>query len=436
MGLAPDQDETEIDLTLPRLGETMDEGRITAWLIEPGARFERGEIILEVETDKTVVEVPALQAGRLVEILAPEGDEVAVEAAIARIAVAPGQRLATPAGASEKENSGPRPKKEIRPAPIRSTSPPAQSDVAASPAARDAAKRWGLPLETIQGTGRNGRISAADVAAVAAAPPQSGPRGPFFLHVWEAARATAPSPPPHVVLVHGLFADARGFEALARRLARDGVHVSAIDLPGHGAADNTPMTFNACAAALADLLAEIASATPGRLILLGHSLGGALAVRAAAQTPDLSGGGVEAICLINPIGLGGRFETSFPDAVLAARTPEALGDALEPLGAPALTNEALAALLARIEAARPALAQFIEDIAPDDRSPISVRDDLEALGAAAALGLSWDDRVVPWRLEDTLTTLPASVGVHFLTGGHAPYTTNPLETHSVLRRLI
>src|SRR5688572_29154418 len=53
----------EIDLPLPRLGETMEEGRIVAWLKQPGDRFKRGEILLEVETDKTVVEVPALQDG-------------------------------------------------------------------------------------------------------------------------------------------------------------------------------------------------------------------------------------------------------------------------------------------------------------------------------------------------------------------------------------
>ena len=56
----------EIDLPLPRLGETMEEGRIVTWLKQPGDRFRRGEILLEVETDKTVVEVPALQDGVMV----------------------------------------------------------------------------------------------------------------------------------------------------------------------------------------------------------------------------------------------------------------------------------------------------------------------------------------------------------------------------------
>ena len=53
-------------LTLPRLGETMEEARVTDWLVAPGAAFKRGEVLLEVETDKTVVEVPAMQDGVLI----------------------------------------------------------------------------------------------------------------------------------------------------------------------------------------------------------------------------------------------------------------------------------------------------------------------------------------------------------------------------------
>ena len=76
---------TETSLRLPRLGETMDEARIVSWLIEPGCEFGRGDILLEVETDKAVVEVPALRAGRLVATLAQEGETVQVGAVIAKV---------------------------------------------------------------------------------------------------------------------------------------------------------------------------------------------------------------------------------------------------------------------------------------------------------------------------------------------------------------
>ena len=77
-----------VNLPLPRLGETMEEGRIVAWLKQPGEKFRRGEILLEIETDKTVVEVPALQDGTMVEHLAAEDDKVPVDAPIARIEAA------------------------------------------------------------------------------------------------------------------------------------------------------------------------------------------------------------------------------------------------------------------------------------------------------------------------------------------------------------
>ena len=55
-------------LKMPRMGETMDEGKLLAWLVEPGQPFKRGDAILEVETDKTIVEYPALGDGTLVEL--------------------------------------------------------------------------------------------------------------------------------------------------------------------------------------------------------------------------------------------------------------------------------------------------------------------------------------------------------------------------------
>ena len=74
-------------LKMPRMGETMDEGKLIAWLVEPGQPFKRGDPILEVETDKTVVEFPALGDGMLVESLVEIGEMVDVGTAIAKIDV-------------------------------------------------------------------------------------------------------------------------------------------------------------------------------------------------------------------------------------------------------------------------------------------------------------------------------------------------------------
>ena len=72
-------------LRLPRLGETMEEARVTDWLVAPGAAFRRGDVLLEVETDKTTVEVPAMTDGVLVAQLVAPGDIVDLDAPIAEV---------------------------------------------------------------------------------------------------------------------------------------------------------------------------------------------------------------------------------------------------------------------------------------------------------------------------------------------------------------
>ncbi|MFL2520081.1 MAG: biotin/lipoyl-containing protein [Alphaproteobacteria bacterium] len=73
----------EKQITLPRLGETMDKGNISKWLIKENESFERGQTIAEIESDKTIVELPALESGKLVKILVNEGEEIEVGIAIA-----------------------------------------------------------------------------------------------------------------------------------------------------------------------------------------------------------------------------------------------------------------------------------------------------------------------------------------------------------------
>ncbi len=149
-----------IRITLPRLGETMEEARVTTWLKAPGDSFRRGDVLLEVETDKTVVEVPALQDGRLLEQLVGPGETVALDEPIAMVDVdGAADAAGTPPDAAAP-NPGP-------PAAPNPTAPPvAATGLRASPLARRLGREGGLDLSTIVGTGRRGRIMAADVRAM------------------------------------------------------------------------------------------------------------------------------------------------------------------------------------------------------------------------------------------------------------------------------
>ena len=73
-----------VDMMLPRLGETMETGRVAAWLKQPGDAFRRGETLVEIESDKTVVEMPALANGVLAEIVVPAGQDADVGAVLCR----------------------------------------------------------------------------------------------------------------------------------------------------------------------------------------------------------------------------------------------------------------------------------------------------------------------------------------------------------------
>ena len=73
----------EKEITLPRLGETMEKCNISKWLIKEDETFERGQTIAEIESDKTIVELPALEAGKLAKILVNEGEEIEVGGVIA-----------------------------------------------------------------------------------------------------------------------------------------------------------------------------------------------------------------------------------------------------------------------------------------------------------------------------------------------------------------
>jgi pyruvate/2-oxoglutarate dehydrogenase complex dihydrolipoamide acyltransferase (E2) component len=72
-----------IEVTMPNMGYEMEEGKVVSWLKQVGDRVDRGETIAEIETDKTTVEMEAMAAGTVAEIVVAEGDVAAVGAVIA-----------------------------------------------------------------------------------------------------------------------------------------------------------------------------------------------------------------------------------------------------------------------------------------------------------------------------------------------------------------
>ena len=178
-----------IDVCMPRLSDTMEEGRILKWLKQLGDRIEIGDIIAEVETDKADMEMEALDEGVLIEILVPEGGMVPVGGVMARLGAADEIVAADSAAPAPTAENGiaeppspepnasppappPTPKvRELREIRAQREPTPAEETgrLLASPVVRRMAQELSLDLSQVPGSGPGGRIVKRDLEAYTAA---------------------------------------------------------------------------------------------------------------------------------------------------------------------------------------------------------------------------------------------------------------------------
>jgi pyruvate dehydrogenase E2 component (dihydrolipoamide acetyltransferase) len=178
-----------IELKMPALSPTMEEGTLAKWLVKEGDSVKSGDLLAEIETDKATMEFEAVDEGTIARILVPEGtDEVKVGTVIALIAgegedagaAAAAPAAAAPAAAGEPvagdggETGAGQPAKQAAPAPAPVAAPAPQPQAAAprqdsgdrvkaSPLARRLAEQRGVDLSTLTGSGPGGRIIKADI---------------------------------------------------------------------------------------------------------------------------------------------------------------------------------------------------------------------------------------------------------------------------------
>jgi pyruvate dehydrogenase E2 component (dihydrolipoamide acetyltransferase) len=219
-----------IELKMPALSPTMEEGTLAKWLVKEGDKVASGDILAEIETDKATMEFEAVDEGTVAKILVPEGSEgVKVGAPIAIIAGegedaskipspqrgegqgegAPKPDEPTAGGSPSSQPSPPRGEGAQAPAQAQVETPPAPATpaaashqptpakgdggrVKASPLARKLAQAQGIDLSTLQGSGPGGRIVRADIDAAAGKAPPAAPAAQ--------PAATAPALGTHLVM--------------------------------------------------------------------------------------------------------------------------------------------------------------------------------------------------------------------------------------------
>lgn len=189
-----------VEIKVPTMGESISEATVGQWFKQPGDAVAVDDTLCELETDKVTLEVNATAAGALAEILAEEGATVGVgavlgtidEGAAGKTADAPKSEPAAAKAEEPARAAAPAPAEKPKPTPA----PAASRNVVAMDSAKELAEAKGVSLAGIEGTGKDGRVTRADVAraiaegrakqaerqvaapamAVASAPGSSGPR--------------------------------------------------------------------------------------------------------------------------------------------------------------------------------------------------------------------------------------------------------------------
>lgn len=159
------------EVVVPQLSESVSEATLLTWKKQPGQAVQADEILIEVETDKVVLEVPAPASGVLTEIVKADGSTVASGELLAKIdtaATAAAEPASAAPAAAPAETAPAAPAKAAAAAPAASG-----SSGVASPAANKILSEKGLSADSVAGTGRDGRVTKADAMAASASAPKS-----------------------------------------------------------------------------------------------------------------------------------------------------------------------------------------------------------------------------------------------------------------------
>ncbi|GAA1800366.1 dihydrolipoamide acetyltransferase family protein [Leucobacter iarius] len=241
-----------IDILMPRLSDTMTEGAIAAWHKQPGDPVHAGDLLVEIETDKALMEQEAYDDGILSEILVAAGENVPIGTPIARLddgsgAAAPGSGAA-PAQAGAAPAS-PAPASPVPPSTGSATPVPVEHR-AATPLVRRLARERGIDLAEVAGTGPGGRVVRADLEAAIGRRTADTPAEPIV-----------PAETPIAVETHVPPSDARAsravpFDAIRQQIASR-LSTSASEIPSFTA------TASASVDELLALRARINEQRPG-----------------------------------------------------------------------------------------------------------------------------------------------------------------------------
>jgi pyruvate dehydrogenase E2 component (dihydrolipoamide acetyltransferase) len=366
-----------IALTMPKWGLTMTEGKILGWLKAEGDSVAASDELLEIETTKITNVMEAGETGTLRRIVAPAGATLPIGGLLAVLA---------PADAGEAEID----------AFVAGFVAPAASEDAA--AADDAP----APRELDAG---GWRLRYLDLGGGDGSP---------------------------IVLIHGFGGDLNAWMFTQPALA-ERHRTIALDLPGHGGSTKTVGAGDAAALAGA-VGAALDALGIARAHLVGHSLGGALALWLAAQRPGLAA----SLTLIAAAGLGGEINTGFIDGFVALQrrreAAEVLGQLVHDPAAISRTMIEDVLRYKRLDGVTAALQTIAAAWFGDGRQRLDLTATLATLTIPIQLIWGSDDRIVPVADAEKLRD---KLPVHLLDAtGHMPHMERAAEVNRLIARFV
>ncbi len=443
------------EVIMPKVDMDMATGRIVAWHCEDGAPVEKGMPLFDIETDKAAMEIEAPASG-LLRHRVPEGTERPIGAPVAWL-YAPDEPVGDAPPDGEGAAAGPGPSRSgARPggapaddalADAGTAAPPVADGPTSShppdrpratPRARRRAREAGIDLAGLPGTGPRGRVQARDVPgarhedpeategrrsrARAPAAPAGTPAADGPLRVLRSGAGTGTP----VVLLHGFASDAAIWTPLEEHLDRP--PLIRIELPGHGGSPRrAPATFAALAKALREAFDDLHLEAAH---LVGHSLGGALALAIADTRPRC----VRSVSLIAPAGLGPQVNGEALSGICRAARAESLAPWLRVLVADeriVTDGYARAAMAARRDPdLRAAQAAMADALFPDGVQAFDLRAALRRLEVPSRIVWGKRDRILPWRQA---LCAGGGTALHLFEGiGHMPQ----IEAPEAIGRLL